>query len=626
MTEKKKLCGDKKGKETCSRELGHVGMHNNGGSVTWKGPKAAKPEPAKEPSLTDKCPPKTEVKPIDAVFALPKGKPEKEADPVEERVYALIVAEPGIPTEQIPSRHKKALHRLEGAGRIELLRGGWVPSGANGDGFDRVWKSLSGIGVCDEIGGLEYERVRAEYFAAGSPPAVDVFIRRRANADSDGNDAQVQEADEPDDLEMRTLARRHREAHEAHAAEVESAAPSGPLKVHPAADILPLIEGEPFEAFVEDIRVNGLRKKIVLDHAGEWLVDGRNRKRACERLGKPLEFERLPEGANIEAYIISENLTGRRHMDDGARAMCASEIANLSQGQKQTRPGAGQSKGITQAEAAAAAGVGLRTVQRANAVRDKGVPELVAAVKAGKVDLKGAEQVAKLSPSEQRKLIKERVDTSKTPVRAGKLAAVARQEEKRAVVRAINTGKVRPMPSGQFGVIYGDYPWLYENSDQHEGSRGHMAYPGMPMPDILAHAREAAKRAGKDCVIALWFTNAFLHEIGNVLAAYGAKQHTAFTWDKATKNDKDKKGVGSWGRGQTEHLVIASIGKPVHTLNEVDTLIRAAVREPGRKPEVFAELLQKHCSGPFLELFGRAQRENWEVWGAETNKYDGKAA
>lgn len=613
MTDTKR-CGatHPKQPETCNRDPGHVGMHMNRGNLTWK---QAKPEATKEPSLTDKCPKcerelgehdgkKCPPKAIDVVFGTtngevpPKSKARKvhkdEPDPVEERAYALIVAEPGIPMEQVDARHKKAVIRLEAAGRIELLRGGWVPTGPLGVEFDAQWKRLAELGACDELGGLEYERVRAEFFAAGSPSPIEPFIRRRANAGPDGKDAPI-----PGE---------------------EAAVLTSSLKVHPAADALPMIEGAEFDALVEDMRVNGQRTKIVVDHAAEWLVDGRNRRRAGEILGITLQYERLPEGTDIAAYVISTNLK-RRHLTESQRAMIASRIANLSQGQHKTRPGGGFEKKVTQAEAAKMSGVGERTVQRANAVSDKAVPELVDAVVAGKVDLKGAEQVAKLSPSQQRQLLKERVDTSKGPVRAGKLAAVARQEKKRETVRNINSGKVRPMPAGQFGVIYVDYPWKYDNSDQHEGSRGHAGYPQMPIEDIIAHAREAAKRAAKDCVIALWVTNAYIQHVGRFVEAYGATQHTMYTWPKPNI------GVGTWGRGQTEHLVIASIGAPVHTLNEVSTLLPSyELREHSRKPDEVAQLLLKHCSGPHLELFSQVEREGWTTWGAETGKYDGKAA
>jgi N6-adenosine-specific RNA methylase IME4 len=577
-------CGAKhpKNREVCTRDAGHVGIHSNGGNVTWKEPKSKAPEPAAAS---------------------------------EQKLCGNLVRDPstGKPHKGV---HARACARELGH-----------------EGVHRI--------------GPEGEHAHVTEWNDHTPGCVSYSQKFHPNgAATPGEIEHDDEDDDPYEDEVRSdadrdLARKLREDREAHAAEIDlsvpdtapiaSTRPAGTvfrgvmvgmrrrdLKVHPAADLLPMMEGEDFDRFVTDIQTNGMNQKPVLDHAGDVLVDGRNRMRACERLGIDPEFEFLPEGKNLTAYVISASC--RRNLTDGQKAAFACDVANLSPGRpKQTRPGAGFVDGVTQAEAAAASGSSVRSVQRANSVRDRAVPELWAAVKSGKVDLKGAEQLAKLPPAQQRKLVKERIEPSKSPVRGGKLASLARQEEKREIVRKINTGRVAPMPVGPFGVIYADYPWKYENSDQHEGSRGHMGYPPMTMDEIVAHARDAAKRAGDACVIALWVTNLHIPNIGRVVEAYGAEHHTMLTWPKP------RAGVGSWPRGQTEHLVLASIGKPVHTLNEISTLLPSwSPARPGEhssKPAEVAELLTKHCAGPHLELFGRDQRDGWIVWGAEVDKF-----
>lgn len=399
---------------------------------------------------------------------------------------------------------------------------------------------------------------------------------------------------------------------------------------HPAAALFPLLEGEAFDRFADRVQASGLRDAIVLVaiDGEEWILDGSNRALACEQRGVAAHFKHY-EGptdmASLVAYSIDKNGDGRRHLEPSVRAMIADEAATLGRGNPGKRE-TGGTAGLSQAEAGKRLNVGERLVRKARVVREKGTAKVKQAVMAGKLTVEAAEVVTKLPPTKQDAIADEALARKSGEIKAGRVRALVKQEEKRATVRKINEQRVSPMPTGAFGVIYADYPWLYENSDQHEGSRGHLPYPPMPMDEILAHAREAAKRAGKHCVLALWVTN--LHVVnGNaarVVEAFGATAHSMFTWPKP------RFVIGTWGRGQTEHLVIASIGKPTHTLNEVSTLLPswkpAHPDEHSSKPAEVAELLQEHCGGPFLELFAREDREGWACWGAEVDKFATEAA
>lgn len=393
------------------------------------------------------------------------------------------------------------------------------------------------------------------------------------------------------------------------------------IKVHPAADVFPMHDGPEYEELREDIRRNGVRVRPVIDSDG-LLVDGRNRVRACAELGLKVEFDSLPPDIDPLDFVISANIK-RRHLSASQKAMFAEAVANLRPG----RPNkSGSTAGLTQAQAAERFGVSERSIREARIVREHAAPEVIDAVQQGKLSVDAAAKLAQLPKAKQKAIYEREIKPKKTMVKGGKIKTLAKQEEKRAVIRKINEQRVAPMPVGAFGVIYADYPWPYDNSDQHDGSRGHLTYPPMKMDDILAHAREAAKRAAKDAIVALWTTNLHLAN-GNaarLVEAYGATPHTIVTWPKP------RAGVGTWPRGQTEHLVIASIGEPVHTLNEITTLLPSwqpeRPREHSSKPKEVAELLVKHCAGPFLELFARAERDGWECWGAEVEKFSKEAS
>jgi len=95
---------------------------------------------------------------------------------------------------------------------------------------------------------------------------------------------------------------------------------------HPDADLFPMMSEAELAELADDIAANGLYEAIKLDHAGEVLVDGRNREAACELAGIEPRYVRLPADANLFAYIVSTNLR-RRHLSAATRHEVVAEIA-----------------------------------------------------------------------------------------------------------------------------------------------------------------------------------------------------------------------------------------------------------------------------------------------------------
>jgi hypothetical protein len=94
--------------------------------------------------------------------------------------------------------------------------------------------------------------------------------------------------------------------------------PATELKVHPAADIFPMMSDEELADLAEDIKENGLLHPLVIDAEGQ-LIDGRNRHAACKLAGIEPRFESL-NGHDPLAYIASANLK-RRNLTKGQQAM-----------------------------------------------------------------------------------------------------------------------------------------------------------------------------------------------------------------------------------------------------------------------------------------------------------------
>jgi hypothetical protein len=155
------------------------------------------------------------------------------------------------------------------------------------------------------------------------------------------------------------------------------------LEFHPIANIFPLMEGEAFAQFCDDIRENGLRESIVL-YEGK-ILDGRNRYRACERAGVA-PWKELYKGDDPLGYVVSLNLQ-RRHLNESQRAMVAHRIEEMKHGGARTQDA---SLHLDRSKAAKLLNVSERSVATAAKVQREASPEIIAAVEKGEASVSAA--------------------------------------------------------------------------------------------------------------------------------------------------------------------------------------------------------------------------------------------
>lgn len=105
------------------------------------------------------------------------------------------------------------------------------------------------------------------------------------------------------------------------------------LKIHPAADVFPMLSEEDLFELTMDIKANGLLHPIVVKDG--LLIDGRNRRAACLALGIEPKVEELKNGIDPVAYILSTNVN-RRHLTKGQRAMAVAKLYPESRQGKKT--------------------------------------------------------------------------------------------------------------------------------------------------------------------------------------------------------------------------------------------------------------------------------------------------
>jgi N6-adenosine-specific RNA methylase IME4 len=174
----------------------------------------------------------------------------------------------------------------------------------------------------------------------------------------------------------------------------------------------------------------------------------------------------------------------------------------------------------------------------------------------------------------------------------------------------------------KFGTIIADPPWDYQAATRHDKkTRGYVAYrdgeelyPTLKTKDLCK--LPIADLAADNAVLLLWTTGPFVPDALEVVRAWGFTFKTMVYWGKLAKGGAvHRGGVGYWFRGACEPVIVASRGKSVRT-GEPGLYLSEKTRHSA-KPNWLHEVSERHFSGPYLELFGRRERENWTVLGNE---------
>lgn len=170
------------------------------------------------------------------------------------------------------------------------------------------------------------------------------------------------------------------------------------LEIHPAAELFPMMSEDEYEGLRDDIAANGCEERLVVWRG--YLIDGRNRLRACNEVGIEPDILVLPDNADPWDYVISHNLH-RRHLTTSQRAVVAAKIAELQIGENQhSNEGVGKTTPSAK-NAAESLNVDRSTVFKAKTVLKEGSPELVEAVERGEVSVNRAAEIAKTTPKEK---------------------------------------------------------------------------------------------------------------------------------------------------------------------------------------------------------------------------------
>ena len=185
----------------------------------------------------------------------------------------------------------------------------------------------------------------------------------------------------------------------------------------------------------------------------------------------------------------------------------------------------------------------------------------------------------------------------------------------------------------KYKAILADPPWRFKNfSEKGEGRNAVSHYDCLTINDLKK--LNINLQADKDCALFLWVTDPLLDQGIEIIKSWGFEFKTvAFYWVKTNKNANCKElsikkdfftGLGYWTRANCELCLLGTKGKPSRISKDVRRLIISNRREHSRKPDEIYDRIEKLVSGPYLELFARKTRKNWDSWGNQVGLFNKK--
>jgi N6-adenosine-specific RNA methylase IME4 len=177
-----------------------------------------------------------------------------------------------------------------------------------------------------------------------------------------------------------------------------------------------------------------------------------------------------------------------------------------------------------------------------------------------------------------------------------------------------------PRTRGGWRCILSDPPWQFSDRNTRGAAERHyqtisgVEIENMPVREIVAD----------DAVLALWVPDTHLELALAVQRAWGFTYRHLIVWGKV-KDGRVQIGLGHRFRKAHEVALLCTRGRPEVLDHGVPSLFLAPRTRHSVKPPDMHLSLERFCAGPRLELFARAGRPGWTVWGYESGD-EGRAA
>ena len=270
--------------------------------------------------------------------------------------------------------------------------------------------------------------------------------------------------------------------------------------IHPAAELLPMMQADEFHSLVKSIQLQGLRESVWLTKDGA-LLDGRNRIAACQLAGVKPSFRQY-DGDDPVAFVMALNMD-RRHLTVGQRAMVALKLVPMYESEglaRKARAGANAAPGRPSKDPA-----DLRDLS-SRKERESTHKAGVAAMVSGRA-VSQAKRVAEHAPDLQSKVESGELalDRADRIVRDRESAA-RRQEEAAAQQQHIKVGTNIDLRVGDFRDVLADLESV-------DAIITDPPYPGEFLPLLDDLAAWADKVLTEDGVLVVLFGQTYLPEV-----------------------------------------------------------------------------------------------------------------
>lgn len=171
------------------------------------------------------------------------------------------------------------------------------------------------------------------------------------------------------------------------------------LKQHPLSSAFPAMQDNEYQSLVDSIAEIGVQNPITIFEG--MVIDGWHRYTAANQAGMACPTVDLGD-VDPRDFVLAQN-KARRHITQGQLGLATTACYAWRPAGNPTfaQSGTGDPIAKTNAELAAIAGIGIRSIKQAKAVQKTATPEIQEAVKRGDIGLPKAAAIAKLPASEQ---------------------------------------------------------------------------------------------------------------------------------------------------------------------------------------------------------------------------------